>query len=111
MIIELKFLLAEDDFGIVYQAVFSLADRWYTLCLFLGLPKSKIDAIKRNHSGVEDRLSEGLSEWLRGNYDDKRYGLPSWKTLITCVGSIDCALARRLVKKHAIGNYYYCKLK
>ena len=102
----LKFLSAEDDLGIVYQAIFSLADRWHTLCLFLGLPKSRIDAIKRSHpaSGVEEWLSEGLGEWLRRNYDSHKYGLPSWRTLIKCVDTIDFALAMSLAKKHR-GNF------
>ena len=101
----LKFLPAEDDLGIVFEAIFSLAGHWNPLCLILGVPKLKLDAIKRSHPAcVEEWLSEGLSEWLRRNYDTHKYGLPSWRTLIKRVDSINCDLAMSLAKKHG-GKY------
>ena len=97
----LYFLLAKDDLGIVYQAVLSLADDCHRLCLFLGIPKSKIDAIKQSYPAhVHEWLIEGLSEWLRSNHNTDKYGQPSWRTLIKCIGNIDCELARSLAKEH-----------
>jgi hypothetical protein len=97
----LSFQAAEDDLGIVYQAVFSLAGRWHTLCVLLGIPKSTIKTIEQNYpSQVDVCLSEGLSEWLQCNYNTDKYGLPSWRMLLERVGIIKCALARGLAKKH-----------
>jgi hypothetical protein len=85
-----------------------LAGDYLTLLLFLGVPRSKIDAIEQTHPARGDVwLSKGLYEWLRRNYNTDKYGLPSWRTLIKSVGYIDFDLARGLAKEHE-GNLILC---
>ena len=41
-----------------------------------------------------------LSEWIKQNYAFKKYGVPSWKTLLKAVAEVDQRLFKKLADKY-----------
>ena len=41
-----------------------------------------------------------LSEWIKQNYAFKKYGVPSWKTLLKAVAEVDQRLFKKLAEKY-----------
>ena len=50
----------------------------------LGLPPDKIDDIKEAGDSF-CYWSEALKQWIRQNYDIKKYGKPSWRSLLKAI--------------------------
>ena len=51
--------------------------RWKELGLNLGLSPESLEVIDNDYRRTDDQLEAVLLQWLKGNYDLKKYGLPS----------------------------------
>ena len=76
-----------------------IASRWENLGLALKLRPHVIDTIKTNRTGVEGRLIDVLSKWLK-KADNILSEDPSWEVLVEAVanptGGNNPALAERI---------------
>jgi hypothetical protein len=69
----------------------------------LGVKQGSLDTIERNHPGdAKTCLYKALGEWLRQNYDHRRHGRPSWRSLANAVRSLDHRLFEEIVETHFI---------
>ena len=57
--------LGLDDLGDTYEALIDISQKWYKIGLALGVPVSKLDTIKSQHTEFEDALLEMLKIWLK----------------------------------------------
>ena len=74
--------------------------RWKELGLNLGLSPESLEVIKNDSSRTDDWLHAVLLQWLQGNYDVEKSGLPSWRRLAEAVKPIDHALALTIKDRH-----------
>jgi hypothetical protein len=80
-----------------------LAYKWRDLCCFLGLPPDILATIEKDHPhNAMGSLQDGLTHWLKMNYDTDMHGPPSWRKLVEAVdnpaGGRDHALALKIAK-------------
>ena len=68
----------------VFQVLRLLATQWKMIGISLGLQKHVLDRIKCDEAGVNDRLLEMLSEWLKQVSPP-----PTWEDLANAVEDID----------------------
>ena len=100
------YLTADDNLFEVYKEVFTLAHRWSDLCFALHLPILLEETIRKENQvdGCNRCLRMVLRKWLQKSYNYQRYGLPTWRMLVTAVGDPaggnDIALAEAIAKKH-----------
>ena len=91
----------EDDWNIVIDECSSLAAKWEQLSGFLGLKISLIRTIKQNHPG--DNIgcwNEALEYWIQQDYNTGKFGLPSWKSLLTAVAKVEKLQCKKLAADH-----------
>ena len=94
----------DDDWNIVSVECGSLAAKWEQLSACLGLAKADIDRIRENRPRDSAGCwSEALSQWIKQNYSTQRFGLPSWRSLLSAVALVDKRLCRELANKHPLG--------
>ena len=77
--------------------------KWKVLGEELGLREDSLEEIKNDYqqNGVRERLNQVLAHWLRKNYDEERFGCPTWQNLANAVTkSGDRALADTILAKH-----------
>ena len=93
-----------DDLFDVMVELTSVTARWKQIGLTLRLDPTKLDVIYTDNKNAEDCLCEVLSLWLKGVYNTKKYGEPSWKMLVEAVrhpiGGKNPALAKEIAKKY-----------
>ena len=81
-----------------------ITDRWKHIGLALRLDPDLLDVIERDHRRCEDRLTEVLTLWLKGNYNTERFGEPSWEMLAEAVGhrsgGNNPALAQKIASRY-----------
>ena len=83
------------------DAVGALAANWPILATNLGLAGGTRDTIKGNHPGDNIMcLYDTISEWLRWNYDLKKFGKPSWRKLAKAVRHLNGVIFADIVGKH-----------
>ena len=83
------------------EAVDTLAAVWDKFALKLHLKFDAIEVIKKDHPGDSEAcLTKAMSQWLKENYNTARFGVPSWRTLVTAVQAIDMALAHEIANTH-----------
>ena len=83
------------------KAVDTLAADWDKFALELHLKYDTIKVIKKDNPGDSRAcLTEAMSQWLKENYNTARFGVPSWRTLVTAVQAIDMALAHKIADTH-----------
>ncbi|XP_019863270.1 PREDICTED: uncharacterized protein LOC109592183 [Amphimedon queenslandica] len=64
--------------------------KWGTLCLHLGILYDKLKNIEDNHpKKVEQQFQEGISQWLRLQYEYEKYGKPTWRILVNTLEKIN----------------------
>ena len=73
--------------------------RWHELGLNLGLHPDSLDVIKHDYRQTDDRLEAVLLQWLKGNCDLDKDGLPSWRRLAEAVEPIDPALSLHIKER------------
>ena len=99
-----------DDLFTISSELLPVAHKWKKIGLALRLSPDLLERIRqKNHTDVEDYLSDVLTEWLKKAYNAARFGNPSWKLLVEAVahpaGGNDCALGEKIAKKY---NGKYC---
>ena len=73
---------------------------WRNLGLNLRLSPSLLGVIEKDYWQASERLDAVLSQWLKWNYDSKKFGAPSWGRLADAVKPIDHALAIAIRDRH-----------
>ena len=94
-----------NDHYAVYSKVRTLSARWNRFAQFLHLEQDKIGIIGAKHgSDPESCMSEVLDNWLRRNYNHKKYGTPCWRLVCVAVkeGGADTALAEKIAREHSL---------
>ena len=80
-----------------------VTDRWKHIGLALRLDPDELKRIETERRDPEDCLTDALHLWLKGNYDTKRFGEPSWELLARAVadpsGGNNPALAEEITKQ------------
>ena len=75
----------------VFKKLLPLAIHWKTIGTLLGVSKTILNRIKSDEEGVNDRLQEMLSEWL------KQIDLTStWSALADAVETTDQSIAKEI---------------
>ena len=74
---------------------------WRDIGIALGLHPSTLDGI----AGSPDAcLKSMVTEWLKGRYDVKRFGPPTWRKLVEAMrdpgGRTNKELARNIARRH-----------
>ena len=95
-----------NDLADVVEAVLTLAPLWDELGVELHLRYDDIKVITRNnHGNSKACLTEAMSLWLNETYNHARFGVPSWRTLVTAVQKMDMGLANEIADKHRGTTY------
>ena len=84
-----------------------IESRFYEIGIMLHLNPDVLDGIESlNPASSSKRMSKMITEWLKRNYDTKRFGLPTWKSLVIAVaersGGANEACARDIANKHRV---------
>ena len=94
-----------DDLFDVRKELNPVAAKWKNIGIALRLNPDILDSIQAgNSNNPQACLSSMLTEWLKGNYNVKRFGEPTWKWLVDVVGDPAggeyMALARGIASRH-----------
>ena len=91
----------QDDWKFIIMECSSLASKWEILSTLLGLPSTLIETIRASHpSDLSCCWNEALSQWIKQNYNIKKFGEPSWQTLLRAIMCIDRSLFEKLANNH-----------
>ena len=93
------------------REVIDLEGKWGQLLVGLGLSYWQWTTIKADCMDARSCLQAVLLVWLSKNYNFKKYGPPSWRTLVKAVadriGGENVALALKIAEKHPGKIYIY----
>ena len=92
--------IEEDDWNVVVMETKSLAAEWEEISICLGLPFDLIKGTKSVAGDCYQRWSEALSQWIRQNYNTKKFGDPSWRTLLKAIAGVDKRKFKKLAADH-----------
>jgi len=97
--------VAENDFYDVWEEIFGLAGEWRSVLSVLRIyPSVKSTIGTKYNNDPSACLEAGVLAWLRKDFDVKKYGLPSWQTLVKAVanptGGKNTALAQKIAQNH-----------
>ena len=93
-----------DDWNIVVIECKSLAAKWEQLSIYLGLSFEVTDNIKGSGDNYHC-WSEALKHWIKQNYNTKKFGEPSWRSLLAVVAKVDKLQFKDLASEHLVqGN-------
>ena len=97
-------IVAIDDIQAVREALAGFNKKlWKDLGRELVLREDLLEEIEANYQrdGVRECLNAVLTHWLRRNYDEARFGCPTWQNLANAIAkSGDHALANKILAKH-----------
>ena len=87
------------------KEVATLTGLWDGMALCLGLTKDHVREIDLAYRGDPSRcLDDVIERWLNQNYNWEKFGVPSWRGLVTAVadgsGGKNPALAKKIAEKH-----------
>ena len=104
IILYFSYTFAEvEDWNDVIIACSSLAGKWQQLTGFLGLSFQQIREIKKNNcNDSADSWNEALMMWISQEYNTRKYGLPSWQSLLRTINRVDQALCEKLAREHQV---------
>ena len=82
---------------------------WRSIGIALRLNHNTLDGIQaKNSSDPTVCLTSAATEWLKRNYNVKKFGEPTWQWLVKAVGDpaggANMALARDIAKRHKAGR-------
>ena len=94
-----------DDLFDVQKELLSASVKWSCIGSALRLKPDILDSIETRSSNDHTAcLRSVVTEWLKRNYNQKRFGEPTWKWLVSAVedpaGGDNKALASDIAKKH-----------
>ena len=94
--------------------------KWRSIGIALRLDPNILDGIQTKNSGDPQAcLSSVVTEWLKRNYNVKRFGEPTWEWLVDAVGDpaggAHMALAKDIASRHKLkgtsGGYTYKEVR
>ena len=87
-----------------------VASSWKTIGRGLRIDSGHLETIQESSQKPKECLSDMLTCWLKGNYNVKQFGEPTWQAVVKVVadpaGGDNHALALRIAEQHP-GNRYY----
>lgn len=90
-----------DDLAEVVKAVEPLAADWQSLATKLHLGHADLKVVKKDCPGDSRAcLNQAMAKWLNLSYNTARFGVPSWRMLVTAVMDMNKALACEIAKGH-----------
>ena len=103
---DLKFIVDlssdKEHWNILIIECKSLSGNWEKVSGYLGLSFELIETIKRdNPRDSAGCWNEALKHWIKQNYDIKKFGRPSWRSLLKAVAEVDNLLFEKLAAKHS----------
>lgn len=78
-----------------------LSPKWKKIGINLGLSPSRLDRIECSETDLDSRLFRMANDWLKGNYNEDKFGYPTWAKLASVVETMDRKLAREISKTHS----------
>ena len=85
----------------VKKALKDSKGKWRDIGENLGIKEGKLDEINLAKPGDPNGCLTGtITEWLKRNYDTKKFGEPSWRKLVEAVQDFDENLARKIAAQH-----------
>ena len=98
-----------DDLFDVKSELTPASANWKDIGIALRLSPNTLDGIQAGSSGDPITcLTSMVTEWLRRNYNVKKFGEPTWQKLVEVVGhpagGANKALARDIAKRHKAGG-------
>ena len=103
--------LDDDDLFDVQKELIPVSAKWRSIGIALRLKPNILDGIKAENSGDPPAcLTSTVTEWLKRNYNVKRFGEPTWQKLVEAVahptGGANMALARDMARKYKAGGMF-----
>ena len=98
-----------DDLFDVQKELIPVSAKWRSVGIALRLKPNILDGIETRYSGDPPAcLTATVTEWLKKNYNVKRFGEPTWQALVNAVGDpaggANMALARDMARRHQAGG-------
>ena len=97
-------LSGTDDLTDVLDELTDVLAECYKIGTRLGLKQPDLDVIKAEKPDLVTTMERVIAHWLKQNYDLKKYGQPSWKSLVEAVhhrgGGNNAALAKKIAEQH-----------
>ena len=105
----INFTSGINDLPDVLTELQPVESRFYEIGTMLNLKPDVLNEIcDLNTVSSSKRISKMITEWLNRNYDTKKFGLPTWKVLVTAVakrsGGANEACARDIANKHRVSR-------
>ena len=102
--------IGEDDFIDLQEQMVPVIAGWYTIGLGLRLHIEILKVIEMDCSSPMECMDKVLKSWLRRRYNVRRFGEPTWRTLVQVVAHPAAGnnpkLALEIAGKH-LGNLAY----
>ena len=104
----ITFMAGEDDLSDIMEEVLTIKSVYFSLGRSLRLKNADLEAIRKKYeSDDEGALNDVLLLWLTRQYNDDRFGPPTWRMLVEAVdkksGGNDHELAKRIALNHPAG--------
>ena len=95
-----------DDLFDVKRELKQVSANWRSIGIALRLNHNTLEGIQATNSS--DPLTSVVTEWLKRNYNVKKFGEPTWQWLVQTVGDpaggANRSLARDIAKRHKAGK-------
>ena len=93
-----------DDLFDVQCELTTASAKWRSIGIALRLNHNSLDTIQSDNHDSTACLTSMLTEWLKRNYNVKKFGEPTWQWLVKAVhnpaGGANTALARQIARNH-----------
>ena len=98
-----------DDLFDVKRELTLVSANWRSIGIALRLNHNTLEGIQaKNSSDPTVCLTSVVTEWLKRNYNVKKFGEPTWQWLVETVGDpaggANRSLARDIAKRHKAGR-------
>ena len=99
----------DDDLFDVQSELIPVTAKWRSIGTALRLKSDVMESIQAaSGNDLPACLASVVTEWLRRNYNVKRFGEPTWQRLVEVVGhpagGANMALARDIANRHKAGG-------
>ena len=99
----------DDDLFDVQSELIPVTSKWRSIGTALRLKSDVLESIQAvSGSDPPACLASMVTEWLRRNYNVKRFGEPTWQRLVEAVGhpagGANMAVARDIARRHEAGG-------
>ena len=99
----------EQDLIEVIEALDGVESKYYSIGLALRLRASDLDNIRANHGRiVREAMEQVLKSWLNLNYNDEKFGMPTWRKVVEAAHKRSAgnnhALAKAIAADHPLDS-------